>query len=44
MEKLIISQVIILSKSEITQKRNLRTAPLNIKHNQAMSKISNTRV
>ena len=40
-EKSVAGQVIILNKSEMTRKRSLVTATLNIRHDQAMSGTSN---
>ena len=42
MEKSVVGQVIILTKSKMTQKKNLVTATPNIRHDQTISKISNT--
>ena len=41
MEKLFVGQVITLNKSEMTHKRNLVIATLNIRYDQAIKKVSN---
>ncbi len=43
-EKLVVSQIITLDKSEMTQKRSLVTATSNIRYNQAMSETFNVRL
>ena len=40
-KKSVVSQVIILNKSEMTRKKSLVTTTLNIRHDQAMSGTSN---
>lgn len=43
-EKSVVSQVITFNKSVMTQKRDLVTVTLSIRHNQVMSKIYNARL
>ena len=42
-EKSVVGQVIALNKSEVTRKRSLVIATLNIRHDQAIREISNAR-
>ncbi len=44
MQKLVVSQVIMLNKSKTTQKTSLVITTLNIRYNQAIKKSSNARL